>query len=192
MRVLPPQDLAAWLQKAGFRVLTALDVGSEVLRASVAQFEARVVPGCLALVAFVGHGGMWEGRRYMLPLDFRWGGAACVCLCLCNSCCVRGLGCWGGGGGRWCVSQLFVLNLVLRLLFRIGWSWGWAVGQVGGRSINAAVHEWRATQQAAHVSVSTTTHTHLYMHNYTHTVSQAAQRAAGRTDRGPPHTTHSG
>ncbi|MGE0612559.1 MAG: caspase domain-containing protein, partial [Hyphomicrobiales bacterium] len=61
--------LSAALQSLGFDVTTVLDADRRTLNRSVAEFQARLGVGDIALVHFSGHGVELDGQNYLLPSD---------------------------------------------------------------------------------------------------------------------------
>lgn len=59
------------LQRAGFEVMTRLDVDARSLRASLREFKASVEPGDEVIVFYSGHGVQIGGINYLLPVDIQ-------------------------------------------------------------------------------------------------------------------------
>ena len=62
-------DVAAKLEKLGFRVVLKTDVGRKAMDASIRQFGRDLLKGGLGLFYFAGHGMQVDGRNYLIPVD---------------------------------------------------------------------------------------------------------------------------
>lgn len=61
--------MATELERLGFEVVKAEDVGRRAISRAVLEMEKRIQPGDVALFFYAGHGFSIEGRNYLLPVD---------------------------------------------------------------------------------------------------------------------------
>ena len=59
------------LERIGFTVTTALDVGADELRTLVDEFAFRTETADLALIYYAGHGVEVQGENFLIPIDAR-------------------------------------------------------------------------------------------------------------------------
>ncbi|MBI9084218.1 MAG: SUMF1/EgtB/PvdO family nonheme iron enzyme [Desulfobacterales bacterium] len=62
-------DVAAKLEKFGFRVVLRTDVGRKAMEGAIRQFGRDLLKGGLGLFYFAGHGMQVDGRNYLIPVD---------------------------------------------------------------------------------------------------------------------------
>ncbi len=61
--------MATELERLGFDVVKAEDLGRRAISRAVLELEKRIQPGDVALFFYAGHGFSIEGRNYLLPVD---------------------------------------------------------------------------------------------------------------------------
>ncbi|MES2298067.1 MAG: caspase family protein [Pseudomonadota bacterium] len=65
------QDMAAALERAGFRVSVVRDGSRAAMLGAIAAYTAALPPGALSLVYYAGHGFQHRGHNYLVPVDAR-------------------------------------------------------------------------------------------------------------------------
>ena len=62
-------DVAAMLEKLGFRVVLRTNVGRKAMEGAIRQFGRDLLKGGIGLFYFAGHGMQVGGRNYLIPVD---------------------------------------------------------------------------------------------------------------------------
>ncbi len=65
------RDLRERLERLGFEVVQALDVGSEAFDAAISEFSKKLPGSDLALFFYAGHALQFNGVNFLLPVDTR-------------------------------------------------------------------------------------------------------------------------